>query len=154
MYKYIFNYTLTYNYLDLTITWNIKQYNRNNDIDQISKFKVFFKLNRGTHLADNTAFFVILNRILFLPNPIYSTEFTLFFFECVPFYDNSYRRSFLQYRTKISFGMIFFNDYPDRYVIIGSIVIVISTYYIIYRETKLGKKINRLKINQRHIWKN
>ena len=51
----------------------------------------------------------------------------------------------------ITFGIIFFNDYPDRYVIIGSIVIVISTYYIIYRETKLGKKINRLKINQRHI---
>ena len=51
----------------------------------------------------------------------------------------------------ITFGIIFFNDYPDRYVIIGSIVIVISTYYIIYRETKLGTKINRLKINQRHI---
>jgi len=51
----------------------------------------------------------------------------------------------------ITFGMIFFNDYPDRYVIIGSIIIVISTYYIIYRETKLGKQINRLKINQRHI---
>ena len=51
----------------------------------------------------------------------------------------------------ITFGLIFFNDYPDRYVIIGSIVIVISTYYIIYRETKLGKKINTLKINQRQI---
>jgi len=51
----------------------------------------------------------------------------------------------------ITFGLIFFNDYPDRYVIIGSIIIVISTYYIIYRETKLGKKINTLKINQRHI---
>ncbi|MDC0232414.1 DMT family transporter [Pelagibacteraceae bacterium] len=51
----------------------------------------------------------------------------------------------------ITFGLIFFNDYPDRYVIIGSIVIVISTYYIIYREIKLGKKINTLKINQRHI---
>jgi drug/metabolite transporter (DMT)-like permease len=51
----------------------------------------------------------------------------------------------------ITFGLIFFNDYPDRYVIIGSVVIVISTYYIIYRETKLGKKINTFKINQRHI---
>ena len=51
----------------------------------------------------------------------------------------------------ITFGLIFFNDYPDRYVIIGSIVIVISTYYIIYRETKLGKKIITLKINQRQI---
>jgi len=51
----------------------------------------------------------------------------------------------------ITFGLIFFNDYPDRYVIIGSIVIVISTYYIIYRETKLGKKIHILKINQRQI---
>ena len=51
----------------------------------------------------------------------------------------------------ITFGLIFFNDYPDRYVIIGSIVIVISTYYIIYRETKLGKNINTLKINRRQI---
>ena len=51
----------------------------------------------------------------------------------------------------ITFGLIFFNDYPDRYVVIGSIVIVISTYYIIYREHKLGKKINTLKINQRQI---
>ena len=51
----------------------------------------------------------------------------------------------------ITFGLIFFNDYPDRYVIIGSIVIVISTYYIIYREAKLGKKINKIKINRRQI---
>ena len=51
----------------------------------------------------------------------------------------------------ITFGVIFFNDYPDRYVIIGSIVIVISTYYIIYREAKLGKKINAMKINRRQI---
>ena len=51
----------------------------------------------------------------------------------------------------ITFGLIFFNDYPDRYVIIGSIVIVISTYYIIYRETILGKKINMFKINPRQI---
>jgi drug/metabolite transporter (DMT)-like permease len=51
----------------------------------------------------------------------------------------------------ITFGLIFFNDYPDRYVIIGSIVIVISTYYIIYREAKLGKKINSIKVNRRQI---
>ena len=51
----------------------------------------------------------------------------------------------------ITFGLIFFNDYPDRYVIIGSIVIVISTYYIIYREAKLGKKINSIKVNPRQI---
>ena len=51
----------------------------------------------------------------------------------------------------ITFGLIFFNDYPDRYVVIGSTVIVISTYYIIYREAKLGKKINMLKINRRQI---
>ncbi len=51
----------------------------------------------------------------------------------------------------ITFGIIFFNDYPDKYVIIGSLVIVISTYYIIYRENKLGKKINTLKVNQRQI---
>ena len=47
----------------------------------------------------------------------------------------------------ITFGLIFFNDYPDRYVIIGSIVIVISTYYIIYREAKLGKKITSINVN-------
>jgi len=51
----------------------------------------------------------------------------------------------------ITFGLIFFNDYPDRYVIIGSIVIAISTYYIIYREAKLGKKINTIKVNRRLI---
>ena len=50
----------------------------------------------------------------------------------------------------ITFGIIFFNDYPDKYVIIGSLVIVISTYYIIYRENKF-KKINTLKVNQRQI---
>ncbi len=51
----------------------------------------------------------------------------------------------------ITFGVIFFNDYPDRYVIIGSIVIVISTYYIIYRETKVGQNLNSLKTNNRQI---
>ena len=51
----------------------------------------------------------------------------------------------------ITFGIIFFNDYPDRFVIIGSIVIVISTYYIIYRETKVGQKLNSLKTNNRQI---
>ena len=51
----------------------------------------------------------------------------------------------------ITFGLIFFNDYPDRYVIIGSIVIVISTYYIIYRETKVGQNLNSLKTNNRQI---
>ena len=51
----------------------------------------------------------------------------------------------------ITFGMIFFNDYPDRYVITGSIVIVISTYYIIYRERKFGQKINLNKVNTSQI---
>ena len=51
----------------------------------------------------------------------------------------------------ITFGIIFFSDYPDLYVIIGSLVIVISTYYIIYRENKFGQKINLNKINTRHI---
>ena len=51
----------------------------------------------------------------------------------------------------ITFGIIFFNDYPDLYVIIGSLVIVISTYYIIYREKKLGQKINLNKVNSRQI---
>ena len=51
----------------------------------------------------------------------------------------------------ITFGIIFFNDYPDRFVIIGSIVIVISTYYIIYRETKVGQKLNSLKTNNMQI---
>ncbi len=51
----------------------------------------------------------------------------------------------------ITFGIIFFADYPDLYVIFGSLIIVISTYYIIYRERKLGQKINLNKINTRQI---
>ena len=51
----------------------------------------------------------------------------------------------------ITFGIIFFRDYPDLYVILGSLVIVISTYYIIYRESKFGQKINLNKINTRQI---
>ena len=51
----------------------------------------------------------------------------------------------------ITFGIIFFSDYPDLYVIIGSLVIAISTYYIIYRERKIGQKINLNKVNTRHI---
>ena len=51
----------------------------------------------------------------------------------------------------ITFGVIFFNDYPDKFVIIGSLVIVISTYYIIYREAKAGQKLNSLKTNNRQI---
>ena len=51
----------------------------------------------------------------------------------------------------ITFGIIFFNDHPDKYVIIGSIVIVISTYYIIYRERKTGQNFNTLKINTRQL---
>jgi len=51
----------------------------------------------------------------------------------------------------ITFGIIFFADYPNLYVILGSLIIVISTYYIIYRERKLGLKINLNKINTRQI---
>ena len=51
----------------------------------------------------------------------------------------------------ITFGIIFFNDYPDKYVILGSIVIVASTYYIIYREKIVGQNLNTLKINTRQI---
>ena len=51
----------------------------------------------------------------------------------------------------ITFGIIFFSDYPNFYVILGSLVIVISTYYIIYRERKFGRKINLDKINTRQI---
>ena len=51
----------------------------------------------------------------------------------------------------ITFGIIFFSDYPDIYVLIGSLIIVISTYYIIYRENKLGKKINLNKISIRQV---
>ena len=51
----------------------------------------------------------------------------------------------------ITFGIIFFSDYPDIYVVCGSIVVVISTYYIIYRERKSGQKINLNKINTRQI---
>ena len=51
----------------------------------------------------------------------------------------------------ITFGIIFFGDYPDIYVITGSLVVVISTYYIIYRERKTGQNINLNKINPRQI---
>ena len=51
----------------------------------------------------------------------------------------------------ITFGIIFFQDYPDKYVITGSIIVIISTYYIIQRERKIGKNINTLKTNTRHI---
>ena len=51
----------------------------------------------------------------------------------------------------ITFGIIFFSDYPDLYVIFGSMIIVISTYYIIYRERKFGQKINISKLNTRQI---
>ncbi len=51
----------------------------------------------------------------------------------------------------ITFGIIFFQDYPDKYVIFGSSIVIASTYYIIYRERKIGKNINRLKINTRSI---
>ena len=51
----------------------------------------------------------------------------------------------------ITFGIIFFNDYPDSYVIFGSIIIVVSTYYIIYREKKAGQKFNIIKANTRQI---
>ena len=51
----------------------------------------------------------------------------------------------------ITFGIIFFEDYPDLYVISGTLIVVISTYYIIDREKKLGKKINLNKINTRQI---
>jgi drug/metabolite transporter (DMT)-like permease len=51
----------------------------------------------------------------------------------------------------ITFGIIFFSDYPDLYIVIGSLVIVISTYYIIYRERKFGQIINLNKVNTRQI---
>ena len=51
----------------------------------------------------------------------------------------------------ITFGIIFFDDYPDLFVILGSLIVVISTYYIIYRERKIGQNINLNKDNTRHI---
>lgn len=51
----------------------------------------------------------------------------------------------------ITFGIIFFSDYPDFYMITGSLVVVISTYYIIYRERRFGQKININKISTRQI---
>ena len=51
----------------------------------------------------------------------------------------------------ITFGIIFFNDYPDSYIIFGSMIIVISTYYIIYRERKIVQNFNILKTNTRQI---
>ena len=51
----------------------------------------------------------------------------------------------------ITFGIIFFGDYPDLFVILGSLIVVISTYYIIYRERKIGQNINLNKGITRHI---
>ena len=44
-----------------------------------------------------------------------------------------------------------FSDYPNLYIILGSLIVVMSTYYIIYRERKLGQTINLNKVNIRHI---
>jgi len=41
----------------------------------------------------------------------------------------------------IFFGMVFFSDYPTIYVLSGSAIIILSTYYIVYREHKIGKNI-------------
>ena len=41
----------------------------------------------------------------------------------------------------ILFGIIFFSDYPTIYVLMGSAIIILSTYYIVYRESKIGKDI-------------
>jgi len=41
----------------------------------------------------------------------------------------------------IFFGIIFFSDFPTIYVIVGSSIIILSTYYIVYRENKIGKSI-------------
>jgi len=51
----------------------------------------------------------------------------------------------------ITFGIIFFSDYPDLYVITGSLIIIISTYYIIHRERKIGQKINLNNVSTRQI---
>ena len=41
----------------------------------------------------------------------------------------------------IFFCIVFFSDYPTFYVIIGSGIIILSTYYIVYRERQIGKDI-------------
>ena len=41
----------------------------------------------------------------------------------------------------------FFSDYPNLYVILSSLIVVMLTYYFIYRERKLGQKINLNKVN-------
>ena len=41
----------------------------------------------------------------------------------------------------ITFGIIFFSDYPTIYVLIGSTIIIFSTYYIVYREQQTGQNI-------------
>ena len=51
----------------------------------------------------------------------------------------------------ITFGIIFFNDYPDICVLLGSLIIVLSTYYIIHREKKVELNLNTLKTNTRQI---
>ena len=41
----------------------------------------------------------------------------------------------------IFFGIVFFSDYPTIYVLVGGSIIILSTYYIVYREQKIGKDI-------------
>ena len=41
----------------------------------------------------------------------------------------------------IFFGIIFFSDYPTIYVLTGSMIIILSNYYIAYREHKTGRDI-------------
>ena len=41
----------------------------------------------------------------------------------------------------ILFGILFFSEYPSAYVIVGSSIIIMSSYYIVNREKKIGKDI-------------
>ena len=39
-------------------------------------------------------------------------------------------------------GVVFFNEYPDRYTVIGAVIIVVAGVYVWYRET-FGTRASR-----------
>ena len=42
----------------------------------------------------------------------------------------------------IIFGIIFFNNYPDPYIIIGAAIIIVAGLFIFHRKQVVGSKIH------------
>ena len=47
---------------------------------------------------------------------------------------------YIQLAAGFIFGYLFFGDLPDIYELLGSVVIIFSGLFIIYRQNKLGIK--------------